>query len=246
MPNRLKPAALILRHLLKKRPKYLYEFDGVATLHNMDCLKLPGFRYALSKSTLAGGFDYQIYMRQHQAIWAADYALSHNPEGIFVELGTAKGYTFSTILSWFKYHKRDLEKTQVLLFDTFVSNATDNKGSQKVEYKKNIYYAETVEQVIKTFSEYPNVKICQGELPQILKQSEISSISFIHVDLNAPEIEIECLKYLWDRILPGGIVLIDDYAYSGYEYTYELFNEFAAEYGISILTTAWGPGIIIK
>lgn len=41
-------------------------------------------------------------------------------------------------------------------------------------------------------------------------------------------------------------MLIDDYAYSGFEYTNKLFNDFAQEVGVSILTTASGQGIIVK
>jgi len=185
-------------------------------------------------------------MRQHQAIWAADCALRRNPTGIFVELGTAKGYFMTTVLASFEYLGTDLNQTQVLLFDSFVPSATDNKNSQKNEYGKNIYYAESVDQVKKTFSSYSNVEIHQGLLPNTLNQTEIQPISFIHIDLNSPEIEIECLKQLWGKILPGGMILIDDYAYSGYGYTNNLFNNFAKEFNASILTTAWGPGLIIK
>jgi hypothetical protein len=242
----LKPMAITVRHILKKRPKYIHQFDGVATLHNLDCLNEPRFQYALSQSISAGGFDYRIYMRQHQAIWAADYALRRNPQGIFVELGTAKGYFMTSILASFEYLGTDLSQTQVLLFDSFVSSATDNKNSQRSENGKNIYYAENVDQVKKTFSKYKNVRINQGVLPSILNSTEIKPISLIHIDLNAPEIEIECLKKLWEKILPGGLILIDDYAYSGFDYTNRLFNAFAKEFNVSILTTAWGPGVIIK
>jgi hypothetical protein len=237
---------ILVRHILKTRPKYRHEFDGVATMHNLNCLNEPRFKHALSKSISAGGFDYRIYMRQHQAIWAADYALRRNPKGMFVELGTAKGYFMTSVLASLKYLETDLNETQVLLFDSFVSNATDNKNSQRNEYGKNIYYAENVDQVKRTFSKYTNVTIHQGLLPEILYQTEIHPISFIHIDLNSPEIEIECLKQLWGKVLPGGMILIDDYAYAGYEYTTQLFNQFAKEFKVSILTTAWGPGLIIK
>ena len=49
-----------------------------------------------------------------------------------------------------------------------------------------------------------------------------------------------------NRILPGAIVLIDDYACGGFEYTYELINKIAKIPNISILTTASGQGIAIK
>jgi hypothetical protein len=75
---------------------------------------------------------------------------------------------------------------------------------------------------------------------------DVERISFSHIDLNAPEIEIECIKRLWGKVIKGGIVLIDDYAYAGYAYTNKLFNDFAREFKYSILTNASGQGIIIK
>jgi predicted O-methyltransferase YrrM len=94
--------------------------------------------------------------------------------------------------------------------------------------------------------EYKNVRLVKGKLPDTLEEVKFEKIAFLHIDLNAPDIEIDCLKKLWDRILPGGVVLIDDYAYYGFEYTTKLFNKLAEELGVSILTTASGQGIIVK
>lgn len=246
LPPFVRPLALFVRHLLKKRPTYVHEFDGVATTHNLHCLEEPKFKYGMQKAIIAGGFDYQIYMRQHQAVWCADTALRLNKEGSFVELGTAKGYSMTTILYSMEYEGKDLAKLPVYLFDTFSPNALDGKGSQHSKHGKNIYYAESFEQAQQSFVHFPNVKLIQGSLPQSLNSIKIEPISFLHIDLNVPEIEIKCLELLWNHILPSGIILIDDFAYKGYEYTNKLFNDFCLRRGISILTTAYGPGIIVK
>ena len=246
LPHFLQALALIIRHFTSKRPTYIHEFDGVATAHNLACLKDPKFEYSLQEAILAGGFDYQIYMRQHQAIWCAETALRLNDAGSFVELGTAKGYTMTTILSSMDYQGKDLAKIPVYLFDTFSNSATDSRGFQHSKFGKNIYYAESFEQARNIFLRFPNVRLIQGTLPESLNEIELEPISFLHIDLNAAEVEIECLKLLWDHILPGGIILIDDFAYNGYDYTNRLFSELCLQLGVSILTTAYGPGIIIK
>lgn len=94
--------------------------------------------------------------------------------------------------------------------------------------------------------EYSNVSLIRGILPNTLAILKHKKISFLHIDLNAPEIETQCLRMLWDNVLPGGVVLIDDYAYAGFQYTYELFNKLSKELEVSILTTASGQGIIVK
>ena len=58
--------------------------------------------------------------------------------------------------------------------------------------------------------------------------------------------ELECLQALWPKIELGGVVLSDDYAYLGFSETYETLNNFFQEVGATVLTTAYGQGIVIK
>jgi hypothetical protein len=218
----------------------------MASAHNLSFFEDPRFIAATKRAIKAGGFDYDIPMRIHQAMWCADKAMRLPSESVFVELGTGKGYVMSAILGSLDYLKVDLSKKDVFLFDTFESSATDFKSEQDASHGRNIYYAESFDAVKQNFLEYPNVHLVKGRLPETLKTVNLDQIGLLHIDLNAPEIETQCLKMLWDRILPGGIVLMDDYAYNGFEYSYKLFNELAAELGVSILTTASGQGILVK
>jgi hypothetical protein len=218
----------------------------MASAHNLTFLSDPRFIFAQERAIRAGGFNYGIPLRIHQAMWCADKAMKLSPDSVFVELGTGKGYLMSAMLGSLDYIKADLSKKGVYLFDTFESSATDFKRAQDLSLGRNIYYAESFSDVKANFSDYPNVALVKGRLPETLKSVELEKIGLLHIDLNAPEIETQCLKILWEKILPGGVVLIDDYAYSGFEYTYKLFNDLAEELGVSILTTASGQGVIVK
>jgi len=145
-----------------------------------------------------------------------------------------------------EFLKIDLKDKAFFLFDTFESHATDFKSKQDVQLGRNIYYAESFKSVEENFLEYENVRLVKGKLPDTLDEISCEKIAFLHIDLNVPEVEVDCLKILWNKIVPGGVVLIDDYAYNGFEYTTKLFNNIAGELGISILTTASGQGIIVK
>ena len=246
LPKFLQYPALIFKNLIAKSPKYKNAFDGMASAHNLRFISDPRFVFASKRAIRAGGFDYNIPLRIHQAIWSADKAMKLPPDSLFVELGTGKGYVMSAILGSLEFSKADLSKKYVYLFDTFESSATDFKSEQDLSLGRNIYYAESFSAVKENFSEYPSVNLVKGRLPETLNTIKLEKIGLLHIDLNAPEIETQCLKILWDRILPGGVILIDDYAYAGFEYTYKLFNELANELGISILTTASGQGIIVK
>ncbi len=246
LPKRLHKPALLVRNLVATPPKYRYAFDGMATAHNFSFLDDARFKAAAMKAINAGGFDYQIHLRLHQAIWCADKAMKLPPDSVFVELGTGKGYVMSGVLGALEFTGPAYTKKLMYLFDTFESSATDLKAEQSVTFGLNIYYAESFEKVEKNFSGYSNVKLVRGKLPITLNALDGKNIGFLHIDLNAPEIEVECLRILWNKILPGGVILIDDYAYNGFEYTYSLFNNLAQELGVSILTTASGQGLIVK
>ena len=246
LPKFLQRPALIFKNLIARPPKYKNAFDGMATAHNLGFLSDKRFIVASERAAQAGGFDYRIPLRIHQAIWCADKAVKLSTDSIFVELGTGKGYVMSAILESLEFIEVDLGKKSVYLFDTFESSATDFKREQDLSLGRNIYYAESFRAVEENFLQFPNVHLVKGILPTTLSTIKLEKIGLLHIDLNAPEIETQCLKILWDKILPGGVVLIDDYAYSGFEYTYKLFNELAKELGVSILTTASGQGIIVK
>ena len=246
LPRFLRVPALVARNLLAKRPKYHFAFDGMATVHNLSFLEDGRFKAASDRAVRAGGFNYDIPLRLHQAIWCADKAMKLPEESIFVELGTGKGYVMSGVLGSLEYIKADLSKKKVFLFDSFESAATDSRSEQAVTFGRNIYYAESFVDVERNFAEYLNVTLVKGKLPESLDTVKLGKIGFLHIDLNAPEIEVKCLRILWDSILDGGVVLIDDYAYSGFNYTNELFNTLARELNVSILTTASGQGIIVK
>ena len=54
------------------------------------------------------------------------------------------------------------------------------------------------------------------------------------------------MRFLWNRLVPGAPVLLDDYAYSGYEWQKVGMDAFATEHGLSILSLPTGQGLLIK
>jgi hypothetical protein len=64
--------------------------------------------------------------------------------------------------------------------------------------------------------------------------------------MNSAYAEIKALEYLWDKIVPGGMILMDDYAYHGFESTMEKYDEFAKQVNVKILNLPCGQGLIIK
>lgn len=248
----IKKIYLFFRYIFNKyiknisNPKYYpYYHDGLTTRHNCSFLKNENFLRSYNRGKKTHGLDYEMPFRAHQSIWCANN--TYELEGDFVEFGTGKGFTMTCVLE--SLDKWNESNKKMWLFDTFKPAVVDQEGNQNGK-KKCKFYAENLESVKKNFAEWSNINFIEGKLPgtfkDILEKKEIKNISFLHVDLNYPSVEFQCLEYAWPILSKGGIILFDDYAYSGFEKSYKLMNDFAKKNNKLILTTPSGQGILIK
>ena len=93
------------------------------------------------------------------------------------------------------------------------------------------------------------MKIIKGILPETLNKKNINykNIQFLHIDLNNVNAEIESIKILYDKILKGAPVLLDDYAYSEtFRPQKDAWDKFANERGFEILSLPTGQGLFFK
>ncbi|MGL5136138.1 MAG: TylF/MycF/NovP-related O-methyltransferase, partial [Beijerinckiaceae bacterium] len=86
----------------------------------------------------------------------------------------------------------------------------------------------------------------QGILPGSLDLTAFDHLAFVHIDLNNALAEIGVIERIWDRIVPGGMVLLDDYCFEGYEAQHEAWDAFCAARQHSILNLPTGQGLIVK
>ena len=97
------------------------------------------------------------------------------------------------------------------MFDRFSQNSVDQVTGEVIPETANSHYATSFGEVQARFSEFPNVHLVRGDLPESLDHLPLRAIRIVHVDLNAAEPEVQSLRKIWDRILPGGLVLLDDF-----------------------------------
>jgi hypothetical protein len=102
------------------------------------------------------------------------------------------------------------------------------------------------ETVVARFARFPHVKVIRGFLPEALEIAMPERISFLHIDLNSPAAEIAVLNVLFDRVVPGGTVVFDDYGWQQFHRQREAEDRFMAERGHVILELPTGQGLVIK
>lgn len=234
LPRPVRPFAIAARKLTEPDPPH--RGDGITTIHNDGFRNDPLFLQAYSRAVRAAGWDYQIPYRVHQALWCARLAL--RVPGDFVELGTGRGFFMSAILEGLG------PKRSVHLFDTFSSLSLDRDGKQTGP--RHDRFAESFESVAANFAQWESVRLHRGDVFETLPEAKIESVAFLHVDMNHPAPEVFGIRHLWPLMPKGAVMLLDDYAYSGFEAQYQADNELAKELGFDILSTPTGQGIVIK
>ena len=97
------------------------------------------------------------------------------------------------------------------------------------------------------FSAYPQVRLIKGLIPQVFENDCPDRIAYLHIDLNQAPAEIAALDHLFDRMVPGGILILDDYEWSGFYRPQKLAEDQwfeARHYRVMPLPT--GQGLVIK
>ncbi len=183
-----------------------------------------------------------IRWRLHVLCWAGSVAA--RLEGDFVECGVNKGFDSKIIMDYLDFKK--LDKTYYLL-DTFEGLCEELlTNEEKALGRKGGGYASCIDIVSKVFDECKNVRIIKGRIPDTLPNVDSKKIAFLHIDMNCVVPEIEAMKYFYDKLSKGAIVVFDDYGQDAYVEQKKAHDLFARSKGVNILTLPTGQGLMIK
>jgi Macrocin-O-methyltransferase (TylF) len=234
-------------HRLRNR----YVQDGLCSVHPAEFRSDPAFRAAYNRGVQAShGVDPQFEWRVHTSLWAAQTAL--RVPGDFVECGVNAGFMSSAIM---RYLNWNAVARRFYLIDTFAGPVLSQFSQEEVRKERLTIaedalqagaYVTDLERIRANFDEWPNAFLLQGAVPDILPSLGIETVAFLHIDMNCAMPERAALEFFWDRLSPGAVVLLDDYAYCGHECQREAIDEAARAKDVQVLSLPTGQGLIIK
>jgi O-methyltransferase len=189
-----------------------------------------------------------IAWRLNTLCWAARCGLRTG--GAFVECGVFKGD-----MAWVVLHVLGANNIPPFyLYDTFAGFSSMYSAPEDypdnpsyLDFANRFYQQEGLyEGVMERFSPFGQIHVVRGVLPDSLAQTSPDSIGFLHIDLNSPAAEVGVLEVLWDRVLPGGVVVFDDYGWKIFHKQKQAEDEFMRARGHEILELPTGQGLVIK
>lgn len=96
------------------------------------------------------------------------------------------------------------------------------------------------------FADYPQVKLIQGLLPQSLAGQSPERIAYLHLDLNQAAAELAVLEALFPRMVPGAVLILDDYEWTGYRKQKLAEDQWFQDRQYRVMPLPTGQGLIIK
>jgi hypothetical protein len=237
------PAGLTtLAHMLY-RLRGAYFQDGLLTVHNSDFRKDPRFReaYRLGKATGSWGRQ-DVEWRAYVCCWAA-WSVRDKP-GDFVECGVNRGALSRAVMHYIGFEQ--LGK-RFWLLDTYEGLAEHLISED--ERRLGILpggYEPCFEQVVATFRSIRGVEIVRGIVPDTLASVTSERVCYVSLDMNNAAPEIAAAEHLWERLVSGGIIVLDDYGWAKQINQKRAFDSFAERRGVKILGLPTGQGLIIK
>jgi hypothetical protein len=242
MTRRLKLTPLSLVGHIVRGLGLPYE-DGLLSRHNRDFLKDPDFVRAYTRGIEASG-DLGWRWRVHIGLWAA--ATAARLPGDFVECGVNRGFLSTAIMEYLHW---DRVGKHFWLLDTFqVIDLSQLEGDELEAARgrnKRLDLADA-DSVRAWFSRWPNLSIVEGAVPATLPLVQADQVAYLHLDMNSSAPEIAALEYFWERLVPGAVVLLDDYGYRGYEAQNRAFDALAQRRNVAIASLPTGQGLLIR
>lgn len=239
---------LLEKYYVLPKAQITYANDLLYTYHNADFLKDPLFieSYKLGRNTDRGTLlkDYDIEWRIHILCWAAFHACKL--EGDFVDCGVNTGIFARAVINYVGFERT---KKKYYFLDTFYGLDEKYSTPEELERNSKLNYGEEnniYEQVKATFENF-NVKIIRGAVPETLPQVDANKICYLSIDMNSAIPEFAALNFFWDKMVSGGIIILDDYGYANAQHRQkEKHDEFAMSKGVKILTLPTCQGLILK
>ena len=188
------------------------------------------------ESNIESASDQAIVWRRYVLACAAYHCVQL--EGDFVECGAYTGVGIKTIIDYLG----GIHFPKIFWgYDLFEHNASMLNHAMP-EHGDDLY-----ERIQEKFAHYPQVELIKGFIPDCFEDNSPDKIAYLHIDLNQAPAEIAALEHLFDRVVPGGIIILDDYEWSGIYRPQKLAEDgWFEQRNYKVMPLPTGQGLVFK
>jgi hypothetical protein len=169
-------------------------------------------------------------------------------DGDMAECGVYKGGGALVIARALAAARSALDRPapELFLFDTF-EGMPDTAGTDAQVHLAGDFGDTSLEAVAKIMTPFSFARLRQGLIPDSLRGLESRRFSFVHIDVDLYRSTLDCLEFFYPRLVPGGILVFDDYGIRIYEHAEKrAVDEFFASRVEKPISLANGQTLVIK
>lgn len=132
----------------------------------------------------------------------------------------------------------------VFLFDSFegLSHPSNKDGDYWFEGALSMPESALHE----ALSEFSNYAAYKGWIPERFHEVENKRFGFIHIDVDLYQPTLASLTFFYQRLLPGGVILMDDYGFKSCPGAKQAADEFFSDLPEKIVGLPTGQAFIVK
>lgn len=189
----------------------------------------------------------QLKWRHYIVFWTSVVAskIPGDEKRNFVEMGVCDGLT-----AWYASKARQsmMCSGEFFLYDAWEGMRSDLLTYSEMKSAGSYDYLD-IQNTKKNLAYCGNDKFIfnKGYIPESFSFSRNPEhVAWMHIDLNSSISTVSSLNYFWDRLLPGGLILFDDYAWPGYEDTKVEIENWCDHRNLDIFQFPTGQALINK
>lgn len=187
------------------------------------------------ESNLESVSDEAIIWRRYVLACAAYHCVQL--QGDFVECGAYTGVGIKTVIDYLG----GVEFPKMFWGYDMFEHDPSMLNHAMPEHGEGLY-----ERIKNKFAAYPQVRLIKGFIPNVFENNCPDRIAYLHIDLNQAPAEVAALDYLFDRMVPGGILILDDYEWSTYRPQKIAEDQWFEARHYRVMPLPTGQGLVIK
>lgn len=133
------------------------------------------------------------------------------------------------------------------LFDTFQGMPPDTNPKRDY-HAPGAFSATSLDYVRRRLAAFDFTVFHPGRVPDTFVDLDLQAcFCFVHLDMDIYEATLQACRWFWPRMVPGGIIILDDYGFYPYRFAARAAaDEFFANRAETPIALPTGQGLVIK
>ncbi|HEV3410008.1 MAG TPA: TylF/MycF/NovP-related O-methyltransferase [Chthoniobacterales bacterium] len=178
------------------------------------------------------------------------------PDGLMAECGCWNGLSSFVMCNYVRARQPNFTGAGYHIFDSFEGlsepTAKDALPAQTIANLQAAFgtvaggFRARLEDVRAALSDFPEITFHPGWLPASLEGLPEARYKFVHIDVDLYEPTLGAVAYFYPRLVPGGLIICDDYGSLQFPGARRAFDEYCSTHNLPLLTISTAQAVLWK